>query len=128
MTECKLVTAVERKRRWSPEEKRRIVEETYLPGFSVSQVARKYDMTPSQLFVWRRLMEKGALQGLSSQEDVVPKSQVIELEKKVRELERILGKKTLENEILKEAIRVGREKKLISRQPLPEINDSVLGG
>lgn len=128
MTNCKIITSVERKRRWSLEEKRQIVEETYISGFSVSQVARKYGMNPSQLFVWRRLMEKGALQSLESQDDLVPKSQLVELEKRIRELERVLGKKTLENEILKEAVRIGREKKLISRQPLPEVNDSVLGG
>ena len=39
--------------------------------------------------------------------------------KRVRELERLLGKKTMEVEILKEAIEIAREKKLISRTPLP---------
>ena len=34
------VLGVERRRRWTPEEKMRIVEETYLPGNSVSLVAR----------------------------------------------------------------------------------------
>ncbi len=68
-------------------------------------------------------MEEGALKGISTQEDLVPKSQVKELEKRVRELERILGKKTLENEILREGLRIGREKKLISRQPLLGLED-----
>jgi transposase len=45
------------------------------------------------------------------------------MEKRIRELERMLGKKTLENEILKEAVRLGQEKKLISRQPLPGLNN-----
>ena len=40
------------------------------------------------------------------------------LQKKVHQLERILGRKTMEVEILKEAVRIGREKKLISRKPL----------
>lgn len=123
MTEYKLITSVERRRKWSVEEKRQIIEETYQKGSSVSQVARKYDITPSQLFYWRRMMEQGALKGISSQEELVPKSQVKDLEKRVRELERMLGKKTLENEILKEAVRIGREKKLISRQPLPGLED-----
>ena len=48
---------------------------------------------------------------------MVPESQVRELEAKVRQLERIIGQKTVDIEILKEAIRIGREKKLISRQP-----------
>jgi transposase len=48
----------------------------------------------------------------------VPESQVKELELRIRQLERVLGQKTLDIEILKEAVRIGREKKLISRQPL----------
>lgn len=123
MTEYKIITSVERRRKWSVEEKRQIIEETYQKGSSVSQVARKYGITPSQLFYWRRMMESGAIKGISSGEELVPKSQIRDLEKRVRELERILGKKTLENEILKEAVRIGREKKLISRQPLPGVDD-----
>jgi transposase len=69
------------------------------------------------------MMESGAMKGISSGEELVPKSQIKDLEKRVRELERILGKKTLENEILKEAVRIGREKKLISRQALPGVED-----
>ncbi len=36
MTECKLIAAVERRRRWSLDEKRQIIEETYMQGYSVS--------------------------------------------------------------------------------------------
>ncbi len=123
MTNCKLITSVERRRRWSLEEKKQIIEKTYQEGQSVSQIARRYDIIPRQLFAWRRQMEQGARQGISSREELVPKSQVKEMEKRIRELERMLGKKTLENEILKEAVRLGQEKKLISRQPLPSLND-----
>ena len=105
-----VITSVERRRRWSTAEKHSIVQETYLPGMSVSLVARKYNINPSQLFYWRRLMEDGALQGINSQEEVVPKSQVKELERRVRELERLLGKKTMENEVLREAVKIAREK------------------
>jgi transposase len=43
------------------------------------------------------------------------------LEKRIRELERVLGKKTLENEILREALKIAQEKKLISHLPsLPD--------
>jgi transposase len=128
MTEYKLITSSERRRKWSVEEKRQIIEETYRPGMSVSQVARKYDITPSQLFYWRRTMEEGALKGISCGEEVVAKSQVKELEKRIRNLERLLGRKTEEVEILKEAVRIGREKKLISRAPLPGIEDLNLEG
>jgi transposase len=43
---------------------------------------------------------------------------VKELERRIRELERALGKKTLEVEILKEGYRIAQEKKLLLRQPL----------
>lgn len=64
---------MERRRRWSLEEKRQIIEETYLSGGSVSQVERKYDITPSQLFYWRRRMEQGALKGISTEEELAMK-------------------------------------------------------
>ena len=117
-TTVRVITSVERRRRWSSEEKRSIIQETYLPGMSVSLVARKHDINPCQLFTWRRLMEAGGLEGIRSEEEVVPKSQVKELEHRVRNLERMLGRKTLENEILREAVKLARQKKLISRQPL----------
>jgi transposase len=126
MTEIKLITSRERRRKWSIDEKRQIIEETYRPGMSVSQVARKYGIMPSQLFYWRRTMEEGALKGIACGEEVVAKSQIKELEKRIRYLERLLGRKTEEVEILKEAVKIGREKKLISRAPLPGIEDSNL--
>ena len=111
------------RRRWTPHEKRTIVDETYLPGHTVSYVARKHGIPASQLFYWRRHMESGALAAVGAEETVVPISQVKILENRVRELERVLGKKTLENEILREAVKIGREKKLISRQPLPGVDN-----
>jgi len=110
--------ALERRRRWSAEAKRDIVQETYQHGMSVSIIARKYGIIPSQLFYWRRLMENGALKGIKAEEEVVAVSEIKILEKRVRELERALGRITLDNEILKEAIRIGRKKKLISQKPL----------
>jgi transposase len=113
----------ERKRRWSPAEKQSIVSETYQPGFTVSQVARKYDIPPSQLFYWRRRLEEGGLVAVGSEEKVVPESEVKALKERIRNLERLLGKKTEQVEILREAVELAREKKLISRQPLPGIDD-----
>ncbi|MBS4164873.1 hypothetical protein PRO82_002213 [Candidatus Protochlamydia amoebophila] len=49
------------------------------------------------------------------------------MEKRIRELERMFGKKTLENKILKETVRLGQEKKLISRQPLPTLINLASG-
>src|SRR5205085_3066404 len=50
-----VITSVQRRRRWSAEEKARIVQETYAPGMSVSLVARQHGVAPNQVFTWRRL-------------------------------------------------------------------------
>jgi len=58
-----VITSVQRRRRWSTEEKVRIVEETYLPGNSVSLVARHHGIAGNQLFTWRRLMAQRRADG-----------------------------------------------------------------
>ena len=118
-----VVMSVQRRRRWTPAEKKAIVQETYESGKNVSSVARLHGIPPSQIFYWRRRMEEGALTGVGSEETVVPISQLKAAEAKIRQLERILGKKTVDIEILKEAINIAREKKLISRQPLVGLED-----
>jgi transposase len=47
-------TGAGRRRRWSSEQKVRIVSETYETGETVSAVARRHGLTPQQLFGWRR--------------------------------------------------------------------------
>jgi transposase len=108
----------QRRRRWSAEQKKAMVLESEQPGMNVSLVARKYDLHPNQLFRWRRLLHEGALTAMRTDEQLVPVSEVRHLRKHVRELERLLGRKTLENEILKDALEIAREKKLILRLPL----------
>ena len=44
------VLGVQRRRRWTPQENLRIVDETYLPGHSVSLVARRHGIAANQLF------------------------------------------------------------------------------
>lgn len=43
-----------RRRRWTDEAKRRIVEESFAPGASASAVARRHGLSPAHLFAWRR--------------------------------------------------------------------------
>jgi transposase len=49
------VLGIERRGRWSKDEKSRIVEETLAPGAVVSEVARRRGVAQSLLFAWRRL-------------------------------------------------------------------------
>jgi len=113
-----VVTTVQRRRRWSVAEKLEILAEAEQPGMSMSYVARKHGIAATQIFKWKQLKEAGALTAVGSEEEVLPVSQVRQLQERIRRLENILGRKTEEVEILKEAVRIGREKKLISHKPL----------
>jgi transposase len=55
-----VITGVGRRRRWSLEEKARIVAESLDPATSSSAVARRYGLHASQLFVWRRQLQRSA--------------------------------------------------------------------
>ena len=49
------------RRRWTIEEKRRIAQETFLPGASVARIAQSYALNANQLFLWRRMYREGRL-------------------------------------------------------------------
>ena len=106
-----IITGRERRRRYSAAEKVRLVEETAQPGMTVSAVARLHGVSPSLLFGWRRRMAEGGLEAVRADDDVVAASRIRELEAKVRDLERLLGRKTTEAEILREALDASRGKK-----------------
>ena len=105
-----LITGTARRRHWSTEEKLRIIEESVEPGETVSSVARRRGVAPN-LYRWRRLMSEGGVTAVGSDEPVVGNSEVRKLEERVRELERLLGRKTMENEILREALAKAQAKK-----------------
>ena len=110
-----LITGTARRRYYPTEEKLRIVEETMEPGATVSAAARRNGVAANLVFRWRRLMSEGGATAVGSNEPVVANSQVRKLEDRVRELERLLGRKTMEVEILKEALDASRSKKPILR-------------
>ena len=66
-------------------------------------------------------MSQGGKEAVRADDEVVAASEVRRLEERVRELERLLGRKTMEAELLKEALDLARAEKpmLLSRSPLP---------
>ena len=55
-----VITGTGRRRRWDAETKDRLVAESFEPGCSVSELARRHDISPSLLFLWRRQAAKNA--------------------------------------------------------------------
>lgn len=86
------------------EQKLEWVRRTMEPGMSVSLVARKAGITASQLFQWRKAYTEGSLVAVGTNEPVVSASELQEALRRVKQLDAALGRKTLENEILKEAV------------------------
>jgi transposase-like protein len=80
---------------------------------SVSLVARQEGVSAGPLFQWRKLERQGALTAVSAGEAVVPASELAAARAEIGKLQRVLGKKTLENEILKEAVKYAAEKCMV---------------
>ncbi len=117
-TRVEVVTSVQRRRRWTPEQKLEIVKKTNEPGSSVSMVARQFGISAGQLFQWRKAYLQGSLMAVGANETVVPASELQEAMRRIKQLEGALGRKTLENEILKEAVDFAKAKKWLARSPV----------
>jgi transposase len=72
MTAIEVITSVQRRRRWSRDEKLRIVAESAQPERTASQVARAHGIAPGQLFTWRRQLLSEALAGGVAGDGFVP--------------------------------------------------------
>lgn len=92
------VLGPEKRRRCSVQEKIAIVQQSFEPGMTVYLVARQY--------------------GVAAAEQVVPASELASAMKQIKELQHLLDKKTMENELLKKAVEYGRQKKWIAHVPL----------
>ena len=100
--------------RRSLSEKVAIVRESLLPGTTATHVARKYGVALNVLYYWRKVY-RGLIDADIAK--VMPiggadndKERVIaDLEVQVRNLERLLGRRTLEIALLRERLGVGDE-------------------
>lgn len=118
MERIEVITSVQRRRRYTGQEKAQFVAMTMQPGSSVSSVARQYGITPSLLFKWKKLIQDGGVTAVEANDQVVSVSDYNSLLKKVKQLEQMLGRKTVEAEILKDALEIAQAKKYISHMPL----------
>ncbi|NNH16959.1 IS3 family transposase [Acinetobacter sp. ANC 4282] len=112
MERIEVIISVQRRRRYSVQEKAQFVAMTMQPGSSVSSIARQYGISPSLLFKWKRLIQDGGVTAVEANDQVVSVSDYNALLKKVKQLEQMLGRKTVEAEILKDALEIAQTKKV----------------
>lgn len=67
MAKVEILTGAERQRRWSTEQKLSILQEAFSAGCRVSDVARRHDVLPQQIYAWRK---KFSLPGLKPPQTV----------------------------------------------------------
>jgi transposase len=87
------------------------VKQTNEPGSSVSLVAMVHGLSAAQLFQWRKAYMEGSFVAVGANKTVVPASDLQDAMRLIKQLEGALGRKTLENEILKEAVDFAKAKK-----------------
>jgi len=87
-----------RRGRWPSEQKLAMLQE-WRSGAPLEEVCRKYGVNAALLYRWKRSLD----QGLKESGELIPKSQVAALQRRLDELERALGRKALEVEVLKKA-------------------------
>ena len=98
-----------RRRRFTLTEKRRILEEASRPEETVSSVGRRYGLSVSLLFRWRRLLGGGPSPERSLPAGTVPAGggleEIVRLSHEVSDLQRRLREKTIETEELRRRLR-----------------------
>jgi transposase len=104
-----------KRRRFTQDFKRSIVEQLLSETAGPAELCRRYSIASGQLYTWKKQYADGKLDPEPSKE--------AKLEARVRELERLLGKVTLENEFLKKpyatASNKPRKSKFHCPKPLP---------
>jgi transposase len=91
------------RRIFTAEFKRGIVHQLAKGEKTLAEVSREFDIQPSVIREWTHRVETGAKTAVAANEDVVPASVLREAQQRIRELERLVGKKQMEIEILEAA-------------------------
>jgi len=106
-----------KRRRFTQDFKRSVVEQLLSETTGPVELCRRYNLSSGQLYTWKKQYADGNLDPEPSREP--------ELEARVRELERLLGKVTLENEFLKKAVRNSLKQVQKKESSLPKTAPSL---
>ena len=83
--------------------KRGVAQQLLKGEKTLAEVSRELDIQPSVVRQWKRRFDAGATTAVAANDDVVPASVLREAHQRIRELERLLGRKQVEIEILQAA-------------------------
>lgn len=121
ISEIEIITDGGRRRRWTAAEKLRIVEETLDDRPSISVVALQWRGSEPVVSLAPAHARRGSV-AVSEDDDVTSNKVVRQMEDCIRKLERQLGRKSLEAEVLREALDKSRSRKptLLARSPLKD--------
>ena len=86
------------RRRFTAEQKMALVQASLEPGARVVEVARKYNVGVSTLIKWRKNAIEGSLMSVKDDAPAIPASEVKKLKKELKQLQQLLGKKSLQKE------------------------------
>ena len=105
------------KRIFSPEFKRGVVQQIEKGEKTLAEASRELDIQAGVIREWLRRAEAGATTAVTANEDVVPASALREAQQRIRELERALGRKQMEVEILQAAQEIVQESPWLRKGP-----------
>jgi len=91
------------RRIFSPEFKREQIGRVLRKELTIAELSRELQVEQSVVRRWKHLAERGSTAAVAANGDVVPASALRAAEQRIRELERLLGKKAMEVEILQAA-------------------------
>jgi transposase-like protein len=95
---------VEKRERFSMDEKRRIVKESFEPGKAMLSVARANDVSPMQLTIWRKLYQNGQLSSVTEGAPVVPAFELAYALRQIVKLQKMLEYKERDVMRLRKAV------------------------
>ena len=91
------------RRLFTAEFKREQIDRVLRGELTASELSRELGIARTLVQRWKYLATKGAEAAVDSNEEVVPRSELREAQARIKELERALGRKTMEVEILRAA-------------------------
>lgn len=93
------------KRKFSPEEKYKILEEVHAPAASIAEVCRRHQMAPSLVYSWERQAKQGAIEALKGKGNGRKKDREADyLRDKIQKMRSVISEITEENLVLKKRI------------------------